>query len=74
MIMILNYQALQLTLFDVYAVFFVFVCSSSFFYQPEMPYDMIRDYSSSQLCSLMIELIMWNLFTVTQSHTEYLTN
>ena len=35
---------------------------ASFFNQPEMPYHCIQDYSSPQLCSLMIEMITWNLF------------
>ena len=34
---------------------------ASFFNQPEMPHNIIQNYSSPQLCSLRIEIITWNL-------------
>ena len=45
MIMILNYQALKST----HSYAYPFISSSSFFHQPEMPYEIIRDHSSPQL-------------------------
>ena len=50
------YQALQLT----HSYFNMFIIASSFYNQLEMPFYIFQDYSSPQLCSLVIENISRN--------------
>ena len=55
-----------------FLILYLCIIASSFWNQPKMPFNIIPGYSSLQLCSLVIGVLIKRLFKVTQG--DWLVN